>query len=217
MAALGFEALCVSPGSLAHWNHGLTGMRPHLGLGVTDLFPEPLPVLPRFGFGPDAQMNVRLAAFLGQPIICRGHHGDCQEGLQPLENLANEINQLGDVHWGRVAAMLRRNYLSFLDGPVLYVKPLSRRITITVPAAATDIFIDWPLKTSTFQLGERGANSADMEVILPVGPAIDPASVARHGFPGWLYLRRALCEVRDRIEPAVRNLNLSGGSTHPGE
>jgi hypothetical protein len=210
MAALGFEALCVSPGSLAHWNQDLTGIRPHLGLGVTDLFPEPLPVLPRFGFGPDARMNVRLAAFLGQPIICRGHQGDCQEGLQPLENLARDINQLGNIGWGSISAILRRNYLRFLDGPVLYVRPLSRRIAITVPAGTTDILIDWPLKTSQFQFQERGANSAELEVILPAGPTLDPDSVARHGFPGWLYLRRALCEARDRIEPAVKIFKLAG-------
>lgn len=209
MAALGFEALCVSPGSLVHWNPGLTSIRPHLGLGITDLFPHPLPVLPRFGFGANAQMNVRLAAFLGQPIICRGHHGDCEDGLHPLESLAKDINRLGDICWGSLSTILRRNYLRHQDGPVLYIRPFSRRIAINLPAATTDIVIDWPLQTSHFQLGERGANSAELEILLPAGPVLDPDLVAPRSVPTWLYLRRALCEARDRLQPVVKRCNIA--------
>jgi hypothetical protein len=200
---LGFDAVCVSPGSLVHWNSTLGESYPHVGLGVTELSPEAFPVVPRFGFGPDASLTASLSAFLHQPIICRGHHHDCAGGLDPLAELADHINQLGEVSWGSLAAILRQNYLHRQDGGDLYVKPLARKMTVAVPPGTTDVFIDWPVKSAVTSVLETGGCATELPVELRYGAEMNLATVADPEFRPWPYLRRALCETRDRLGPVL--------------
>ncbi len=52
------------------------------------------PILPRFAFDdPAAETGIRLAASLGQPVILKGHHGDCSKGVDILRQLAEVPKQ----------------------------------------------------------------------------------------------------------------------------
>jgi hypothetical protein len=57
-----------------------------------------LPVLLRLDFGHPREELV-LRAYLGQPLIVYGHHGDLADGLDVLAQAAAQINRLGDVRW----------------------------------------------------------------------------------------------------------------------
>src|SRR5262249_35092289 len=103
MPAQGFEAACISAGSLRAHNPGSAWA---LGLGFAPAeLVEGCPVLPRWAFSGMGDAALRAAAYLGQALILRGHHQDLKDGLDVMEHHAAAINALGDVRWGDLAAM----------------------------------------------------------------------------------------------------------------
>jgi hypothetical protein len=140
MASLGFEAACISHGSLRAHNPGKswTGS---VGFGMTEMVAG-LPIIPRFGLSKESRNSILLAVLLHQPVIAMGHHQDVCEGLDLLADLADFINSLGQVQWMDMQSIARSNYYSRQDGDVLHIKMFSRRIQLTVPPGMSKLVIN---------------------------------------------------------------------------
>lgn len=105
----GFAAACISHGSLrahnknAPWTKTM-GYLPYELIGGC-------PVLPRLPISRNNTNAILLAAYLGQPILVRGHHNDFKNGLDRLDEYAAFINTLGPVTWTDLSALCRMNNL----------------------------------------------------------------------------------------------------------
>ena len=88
--------------------------------------------------------RIGLAAFLNQPIIPHGHHQDCAGGLDLLAHVANEINSLGEVIWSDLTSISRSNYLTRRVAETLFVKMLSRRISVQLDESVKEIVVERP-------------------------------------------------------------------------
>ena len=86
--------------------------------------------MPRWRLANNAKNTILLAAYLQQPIILVGHHGDLKDGVGLLDELADFINGLGKVDWLDMAAMAQINYRWRLEGGVLRVQPLGSRVKV---------------------------------------------------------------------------------------
>ena len=93
----GYEGACISHGSLRAHNKQEDWTR-LLGYLPSELIDE-CPVLPRWAFAGDCTNTILLAAYLGQPLILRGHHQDLKDGVELLDKLAGIINTLGPIAW----------------------------------------------------------------------------------------------------------------------
>lgn len=143
----GFEAACISPASVRAANPdvrwaGSLGLHPAAVIGR-------LPVLPRFRLEPHREGSVWLAAYLDQPVIPVGHHWDLAGGLDLLVHTAEVINGLGDVVWGDVGSLGRRNYRSRIVGSGLWLQPFSRRLEVVVPENVDHLRIEAPWLAAT--------------------------------------------------------------------
>jgi hypothetical protein len=229
MARLGFEAACISSGSLRHHNAGCPWSS-SLGLRMAEII-EGLPVFPRFRLNREAKNTILLAAYLGQPIVPVGHHQDVADGLDILAELAQFINSLGQVQWGDMESIARSNFLMRHDGDLLCVRPYSKRFQVAVPARMRGISVEPPqgafseenvkiatsLGPTAIYSGPAGSPVAIdggtlLDVRLERKDAIDPQSIADRGVKIWPIARRFLTEGRDRMRPLGRRLALSRSS-----
>jgi hypothetical protein len=215
MLRLGFEAACVSIGSLVHWNPdkswpvdlGLPPVQPLGSLG--------LPVFHRTGTN---ETDVRLSAFLGHPVVIATHHQDCVANFARFEELANVVNQIVDVRWTSIENISRTNYVSRVDGEMLCVTPYSRRLEIQIPQG----IVVCQLQTSPFcremtidlrqqrsnSVGEKAGaqyyvSNSMLHLHLPAGDPIDYRGVSAMRLGPWPVLRRILAEARDRAKPKL--------------
>ena len=99
-----------------------------------------LPILLRLDFGHPREELV-LRAYLGQPLVIYGHHGDLADGLDLLAEAAAQINRLGDVRWTPLDEIARASARTRREGSTLHVRPLARRLSIDVPAGVTQLRI----------------------------------------------------------------------------
>ncbi len=83
MAQLGFEAACISTGSLYHYNKQVSWLR-SLGMSPSDIIAG-LVVFPRFRISKSCQNSILIAALLDHPIIPVGHHRDIAEDSNSLQ------------------------------------------------------------------------------------------------------------------------------------
>ena len=81
----GFYAACISTGSLMTRNP-TTDWPVSVGMGPAEALGT-LPVIPRVNIEMSSDLPVRLAAFLGQPIIPVGHHDDLRSGLAGTDSV----------------------------------------------------------------------------------------------------------------------------------
>ena len=210
----GFEAACISHGSLRHhnksseWSNTL-GFRPSEWI-------QGCPVLPRWGFSGSIQNTILLAAYLKQAIILRGHHQDLRNGLELLDESARFINGLGSVQWLNMTDMVRSSYQWRALGDLWQVKPLSRKIFCSIPQDLTKL-----------QLDPSGRSSEAWEIVGPNGRIPNPIqAVSVQGGQSFLiesppiqssrmktrlmpstslwFIRRLLTEGRDRLQPTLR-------------
>jgi hypothetical protein len=215
LARSGFEAACISSGSLRAYNKGQSWTR-LLGYYPSDLI-EGCPVLPRWGFGASVRNALLVAAYLGQPLIVRGHHQDLKGGLGLLDELAAFINGLGDVLWSNLTDLSRMNYLWQMEGTSCRLRPLGRRTAFDVPNGATEVVMGSPTPggergwyettvdghTYRVEPGERLALSKQscrrvQSRWVPSQPQQAGIELLR-GTPATLILRRLLTEARDRF------------------
>jgi hypothetical protein len=138
----GFEAACISHGSLRVFNKGRSWTR-SLGYHPGELILG-CPVLPRWALSREksAVNTVLLAAFLNQPIILRGHHGDLKDGIGLLDEMGKLINGLGSVLWSDLTGLSRCNYSWRMDGHALRVKPYGRRLLVERAAGANELIVE---------------------------------------------------------------------------
>lgn len=229
---LGYEALCVSRASLTASNRD-AAWPPAFGHGIVEWLDGGLPVLPRQGFGLDHADAYRLAAFLHQPIIPHGHHGDCADGLDRLADLARLIDSLGEVEWCDLRAICASNRRLRHVGDTLCAEMLSSRVTL--PRVRPDVhqlvvvrpWLDQPapqeerlLCSQSGVLLHAGLDThLSREIPLHPGEPVelcsqpvallDPADVAAPSLHVWPAVRRILTESRDRAAPFLPRLHQS--------
>ena len=215
MLRLGFEAGCVSIGSLARWNAGKE-WAPYLGIPMTQaLGDEAFPVFHRIGTN---ETDIRLSAFLGHPVVIATHHHDYVNHFARIEFLARIVNEVAAPRWMSIKDISRSNYLSSTVNEVLYVTPYTRRMKVPLPPHTKTIqLMDSPFfPEATIQLKEQsekescfiGGVQLEYSVsnnilelrVLPKNP-VDCQSVAGYPLGLWAVTRRLLAEGRDRAEP----------------
>lgn len=218
----GFDAACISTGSLMTRNPMMTwplsvGMSPAEALGT-------LPVIPRVNIELGSDLPVRLAAFLGQPIIPVGHHEDLRSGLAVLSRSARFINSVGRVRWLDMKAISESNYSSRRQGAVLEVRMYSRTICVKVPDDVTHVVVRMPwlrAEGENLELQNAGRSVAkyhryqgeplrveegDLRIRAVAADLVDPQHVAFPQPSIRAIVRRQLCEARDRLRPAFDRL-----------
>ena len=138
MMQLGFESACVSIGSLIRWNSG-KHWAADLGFSLAQaLGTQKLPVFHRTS---TKEIDIRLSALLGYPIIIATHHQDCASNFALIEKLANMVNGFSAVRWMPIEKISRTNYLSRFDEGVLQVKLFTRKAEIPLPEDAVTLML----------------------------------------------------------------------------
>jgi hypothetical protein len=222
----GFEAACISRGSLMNRNRELTWPTT-IGLNVSEFLGDGLPIIPRFNIQleKDSEFNALLAAFLGQPIIPVGHHDDLARGLDLLSRLAGLINSTGEVQWLDMKSMSRTNFCTHQAGVDLHVKMYSRRIGLKIPDGVIQLHLHrpWLGSHANESLRVRKGQSVQniqsfhgepllveagesIEITSIPGQALDGRDGLPDGTPLAAIVRRQLCEGRDRLRPMLDRL-----------
>jgi hypothetical protein len=212
----GFDAACVSTGSLRFHNKGRP-WRYRLGFLPCELI-EGCAVLPRWGLTGSVTNALLLAAFLGQPMIVRGHHQDLKNGAEVLDELARFTNSFGNVLWCNAEDLARMNYAWELNGDRCLVHPFGAELQFTLPAhvrefalaqeghAAAATLWDVKVPDGTMQALRCGEwmvlkDGVPHEVTIRRLPANDvqTADTAPAGINAGSMVRRLLTEARDRL------------------
>lgn len=228
MAQLGFEAACVSRGSLAHHNGQATWVRT-LGMRPLDIVAG-LSIFPRFRISSACHNSILIAAMLDQAIIPVGHHHDVADGLQLLEDLSGFVNSLGAVHWGSMEGISRSHYARKLEGNVLQVRMFTNRIEVQVPEGVDQVIVErsWLRRAGSgrvawrYQEDEASVwkfHDSDSPISVPVGRKIEiisrlanlpvPDGRSATAFRMWPVVRRQLTETRDRVAPLLKRIAAS--------
>ncbi len=215
----GFESACISSGSLkAHnpgcaWTHALGFLPTEWVAGC--------PVLPRWSFGGNVDTNILVAAYLGRPMIFRGHHQDLRDGLELLDVIAARINGLGSVQWAPLGELSRMSYQSRSDADRCLVRLLGRHTRFPVPDSARELAIDdggqtspdaqyeivlggktfWRSPGEPLMLPDAEDRWVDIHLPALAGPSDAGARLPRTS--ASVVLRRLLTESRDRMQAAA--------------
>ena len=223
MGQVGFEAACISRGSLQHHNQqanwiGTIGMRP------SDII-SGLPVFPRFRMAQTCKNSILVAALLHQPIIPVGHQHDIAEGLQLLADLSGYINSLGSVHWHDMKGVSRSNFSQRFDGKILRVRMFTKRIEIRIPEGIQQVFVEkmWTEGTECESLAWQVlGQKMEWSLLRPdeTIPALSGQKIEIASLPPpslckidikylkkrqlWPMVRRQLTEARDRVTPFLK-------------
>lgn len=206
----GFEAACISAGSLRAHNAGQPWTRT-LGLAPSE-WVEGCPVLPRWAFGGTTDMQLLTAAYLGQPLLLRGHHQDLRDGLEILRGFARAIHALGEVRWCNLGDISRMNYRHRIEGSVMHIQPLALRIDVSVPEGVSELRIesggfDWrsldalavPMERNGHALRMATAGRPSCSLGVRRDEPRDDAPKRDRATSPKLLLRRAFTEARDRL------------------
>ncbi len=205
----GFESACISAGSLRAHNPGQEWTR-SLGIAPSERV-EDCPVLPRWAFAGTTDAILLTAAYLGQPLVLRGHHQDLKTGLDVMERFANTINALGDVRWGSLTDLSRRNYRFRVDGSTIVVAPIGNRVEVEIPAGVDTLRLPGGASAWTADCVGTPRESGEGDLVVPVtaGCAITLTRLMQRPmaappdpvFPTStrLIVRRLLTETRDRL------------------
>ncbi|MCI0591397.1 MAG: hypothetical protein L0Y67_07340 [Gammaproteobacteria bacterium] len=211
----GFESACISAGSLRAYNQDESWTKT-LGFYPSEII-EGCPVLPRWGLTGHTKNTLLLAAYLGQPMILRGHHQDLKDGVEVLDEYARFINGLGIVFWSSMTALSRMNYQWRMEGTTCRVKPFGRNIAFEVPNEATAVIIEKPnpIDDCTWKValadgsvrqimtGECLLSPAEVGRVISIERCVEPqpppVAAGIRSTSAALILRRLLTEVRDRV------------------
>jgi hypothetical protein len=217
------EAVCLS--RTHPWLDDPPPDEPWSGWAAADFVAGGMPVIPRIPID-QVDEEVPLRAFLDHPLVLYGHHDDLSGGPELLDRIAERVDGLGDVRWCSPARIARSNYVSRVDGPLLEVRPLSRRVTVEVPEGAEAVRLVVPregvdseravvrcgtesrrlepagrlLATEPFPIDAGGLVEIAFSDRRPTDPSGVPAPPRRL----WPLARRTLTQCRDRAQPVVR-------------
>lgn len=217
MLRLGFEAGCVSIGSLTRWNPG-KNWPADLGIPMAQaLGRDGFPVFHRIGTN---ETDIRLSAYLGHPVVIATHHHDYMSNFARIESLAKTINEISSPRWMTAEDISRTNYLSSVVSDVLHITPYARRLRIPL---AQDIKAIQVLPSpfcpeACINLGEQPADNVlaigddrleysvthnVIELHVPPRDAVAYQSVSPYPQGPWPITRRLLAEGRDRAIPML--------------
>jgi len=212
MLRLGFESACVSIGSLIRWNSG-KHWAASLGFSLAQtLGSQKLPVFHRTS---TKEIDIRLSAFLGYPIIIATHHQDCASNFALIEKLANMVNGFSEVRWMPIETISRTNYLSQFDEGVLQVKLFTRSAEIPLPEDAVTLMLQSSPFSPETSIDLRKEKSRDtgsyqyrvsgntLQIHFPPEHAVDYTQVEPMKSGLWPITRRLLAETRDRVKPVL--------------
>lgn len=220
LPAAGFEAACISSGSLKAHNSGRPWTRT-LGFLPGEMIVN-CPVLPRWGLNHDisrAHGTVLIAAYLGRPMIFRGHHRDLKGGVEILDEYARFINRLGDVQWKNLRELSRMSYQVSIDGDACRIMPLSNHVVFNSPPTCKTLSIEsadpglggvhyvlrqgastWTLKPGEYLDWTRHEAGDPLEITCaPIAARTPPANRPLPRTSASVIFRRLLTEGRDRL------------------
>lgn len=215
----GFEGACLSTGSLAAHNPGADWIRA-LGFRPAEQIVG-CSVLPRWALVGIEHSELLLAAYLGRPLILRGHHGDLREGMDLLSSTAKFINGIGSVQWRNNSGLMASSYKLNMIGSTAHVRAFSREVAVSLPAQATSVVVEHAdpdiANDRCFVSGMStgGVVSVRYQEPMPLSVSADdtiikitrlaalaqPDSIPTRGIDASSVLRRFLTEARDRLMP----------------
>jgi hypothetical protein len=209
MLLAGYEAACISTGSLKTWNPEVHWQP---GFGLWMAYPlGGLPVFHRQGPA-GARINARLMAFLDQAVIFTIHHTDFRDGFDVIGKLAAAVNEIGSPVWANMTTLARSNFRFRRRGDHIDVTSYSyqfellgaadcRTLAITIPwLGRTDLDLRSSEKCylGNYELRSTVANDNLMVQCVPTDNELRDLEVP---FSIWPWVRRSLTEGRDRLLP----------------
>jgi hypothetical protein len=232
MALMGYEAACISRGSLTHHNSHASWVRT-LGMRPADII-QGLPVFPRFRISMDCQNAILVAALLRQPIIPVGHHQDVAENMDMLAYLSHFINSLGEVRWTNMTSISRSHYSKMLEKDILHLKMYANIADLLIPEGISHILVErpWleegtmePLLIKTTGGGFKNLVPNEFKELIAVHPGQQVQIISSqtsqpqgnydslNKFTPWSGIRRLITETRDRVAPGLRRLSMRSTSS----
>jgi hypothetical protein len=211
----GFESACISAGSLRAHNQDMPWIKT-LGFFPSEII-QGCPVLPRWGLTGNVENSLLIAAYLGQPLILRGHHQDLKDGGEVFSKFANYINGIGDVLWSNMKELSGLNYQWKMEGTKCHIKPLGINTVFKLPGKAVEIIIDSPSSIGDYHWQilspDGGLVNIPTEVSFPISENMSEEVVLKRNSgteqlllskniistEPSLILRRLLTEIRDRL------------------
>ncbi len=217
----GFEAMTVTQpfpwlgDGEEGWLARPPGTGPLAGWHPADLA-EGLPVLLRHPLSGRSLPELRLRAFLGQPLVLYGHQADLLEGLDVLTDAAADVERSGPAKWCSLGEIAASSFETRRQGDRLDVRPFGRTARIEIPAEVEQLTIEATpnLPADSEQLfidGRRhrfgesisATPGSTVEVLLRSEDAVDVASVPAPPRRPLAVPRRLLSESRDRLQPLL--------------
>ena len=217
LVGAGFEALCVS--RPYPWLPRPPANRPLAGWAPGDIVADGLPVVGRYPLTETVD-ELPLRAFLGQPLISYGHHGDVADGIDLLVQRSAFINGLGTVRWMSPGEIVRSNVETRRDGARLRVRPFARHVGVSIPEEVRELVVELPpgfddedhavVRLASGEPVSAAGDDAEPAFAVPGGAEVkisigaewarvEPSSRLRPR--PWPLLRRVLVEGRDRALP----------------
>jgi hypothetical protein len=181
-------------------------------------FAAALPVLLRHPLLSRDAPELVLRAFLDQPLVLYGHHGDLATGgLDVLACAVDEVNRLGETRWCSLGEIAAGNFETRLQGSQLRVRPFTRRARVEVPDGVDQLVVELPgshpgpadeqliLSGRPAQFGASivVTPGTTVELALRACNQVDPATVPSPRRQPMALARRALGEGRDRLLPLL--------------
>jgi hypothetical protein len=211
MLRLGYEAGCVSIGSLARWNPGKQ-WRADVGLPMTQpLGTLAFPVFHRTG---TIELDIRLSAFLGHPVVIATHHHDYTADFAQIESIAKMVNDISAPKWMPIKDISRTNYLVTYHQDSLRITPFSRKLNIPLAQGVSVVQLEASPFCPETTIDLRQFSTTDgpvkytiadkvLQISIPPADPVDCQKVnpARLGL--WPIARRILAEGRDRAKPLL--------------
>lgn len=216
----GYEALCIS--RPYPWLPEPPRDRILAGWFPAEHVVGGLPVLPRYKIADDPA-DLRFRAWLGQPLVVYGHHGDAAGGYVRFAEVADRINGYGPVRWMPLQDIAGSNVEVRAAGKTLEVRAFSVSFAVDAPDGTTRLSISTPPVAGTpepHRLVVDGVPAGRLE-IAPDGGLVSEAMTVRGGARigvkivpesavdyrtvvaprrgPWPRLRRLLTEARDRV------------------
>jgi hypothetical protein len=216
----GFEAMTVTQpfpwlgDGGKRWLARPPGTGPLVGWRPADLA-EGLPVLLRLPLAQRSPAELRLRAFLGQPLILYGHQADLLEGLDVLTEAMADVERVGPVRWcslGEIAA----GFETRRRGDALDVRLLGRKTRVEIPADAGQLTVEpaprLPVDSERLLVDGRphrfgvpidASPGSAVEVAIRSEDAVDVTAVPAPPRRPLAVPRRILSEGRDRLQPLI--------------
>lgn len=205
---LGYEGLCVS--RPYPWLENPPPDDPAAGCRPADSVVGGLPVIGRVPFSGVSRAELAMRAFLHQPLIVYGHHGDVHDGLDVLAAGAETIETLGDARWTGIGSIASALYETRADASRFDVRLWTRTAKVAVPDGIEEVTIRTGFELTamddiTARVLTDGPEACGRTILVAIKrkDGIDPESVARPRPNVWSIPRRGLTELRDRSLPVV--------------